>query len=181
MYSNLIPNRISVKNIIHRMSRRKFDDSSDESDKQCYRRKRSRPICYTSDDNISEQGFIIDNSCVRLSNLHLSPNTMLQETEWQTIPTTQVEKEVAEPDRGQDAKFLIENINCSDPFEIYELFVTDSIILLMIQQTNKYTIQIGTDNKTKKHQSSWIPVFNRRNEDLFRYTINYRCCPNTGH
>ena len=28
----------------------------------------------------------------------------------------------------------------------------------MVQQTNKYAIQIGTDNKTKKHQSSWIPV-----------------------
>lgn len=30
--------------------------------------------------------------------------------------------------------------------------------MLMVQQTNKYAIQIGTDNKTKKHQSSWIPV-----------------------
>nr|XP_033331114.1 piggyBac transposable element-derived protein 4-like [Megalopta genalis] len=139
------------------MSRRKFDDSSHESD-QCYRRKRSRPICYTSDDSISEQEYSIDNSCVRLSNLHLSPNTMLQETEWQTIPTTQAEEEVAEPDRGQDAELLMENINCNDPFEIYELFVTDSIILLMVQQTNKYAIQIGTDNKTKKHQSSWTPV-----------------------
>ncbi|KAI4476093.1 hypothetical protein M0804_013889 [Polistes exclamans] len=71
---------------------------------------------------------------------------------------TQAEEEVAEPDRGQDAELLMENINCNDPFEIYELFVTDSIILLMVEQTNKYAIQIGTDNKIKKHQISWTPV-----------------------
>ncbi|XP_047370484.1 piggyBac transposable element-derived protein 4-like [Vespa velutina] len=103
-------------------------------------------------DSISEQGFSID---IRLSNLSLSAYTTLRETEWQTIQATQAEKEVAEPEREHDAELLIENINCNDPLELYELFVTDSIILLMVQQTNKYAMEIGTD---KKHQTSWIPV-----------------------
>ncbi|KAI4473031.1 hypothetical protein M0802_016358 [Mischocyttarus mexicanus] len=76
---------------------------------------------------------------------------MLHETEGQIFLTTKAEKKVPEPDYGQDAVLLIENINCNDPFEIYELFVTDSIILLMVQQSNKYAIQTGTDNKTKKN------------------------------
>nr|XP_012151870.1 PREDICTED: uncharacterized protein LOC105663974 [Megachile rotundata] len=119
------------------MSRRKFDNSSDESDIQYYRRKRPRPICYTSDENMSGQEF---------------------KAEWHVIQTTQTEKEVTEEVRGLDAELLIENINCNDPMEIYKLFVTDSIIQFMVQQTNKYAMQNSTAKKTKKHQSSWIPV-----------------------
>lgn len=130
------------------MSKRKFDYSSDESD-ICYRRKKPRPIYYTSDENTSEVEYSIETSCLSLLNLHLSTNITFQVKEWQPIQTTETEKEVIEHERGQDAELLIQNINCNDPLEIYRLFLTDSIIHRMVQQTNEYAMQSGIGKKTK--------------------------------
>lgn len=141
------------------MSIRKFDNSSDESD-ICYRSKRARPLS----DISSEEEFGIGNAYTQLSNLHLSTDITLQEGEWKPVQSR--EAEVIEHECGQDANLLIQNINCDDPMEIYKLFLTDSIIQRIVQQTNEYAKQSGAGEKRNKHQSSWVDVTIREMENF---------------
>ncbi|KAI4475495.1 hypothetical protein M0802_015132 [Mischocyttarus mexicanus] len=58
----------------------------------------------------------------------------------------------------QEAEHIIRNIDCDDPFELYKLFLNDNILQLIIEETNKYSIQCGFSANRRKHQLSWKPV-----------------------
>lgn len=74
-----------------------MNDSSDESIDIFYRRKRSQPINYTSDEDILElQANIVDLSCNE-SNLHFDMNSQSQGENWRTIQRIGIERTVPQP------------------------------------------------------------------------------------
>ncbi|CAK9816241.1 PiggyBac transposable element-derived protein 2 [Anthophora plagiata] len=64
----------------------------------------------------------------------------------------------------EDEEFLHENVNCDDPFSLYQLFLSDNLLELIVNETNRYAEQsnVGVENSssstTRKHQQSWMPV-----------------------
>ncbi|KAI4487688.1 hypothetical protein M0802_011950 [Mischocyttarus mexicanus] len=135
-----------------------MNDSSDESLDIFYRRKWREPIIYTSDEDTLElQANPVDLSC-NDSNLHLDMNIQSQGEEWRPLQRREIGHTVTQDNHMQEAELIIRNIDCDDPFELYKLFLNDNILQLIIEETNKYSIQCGFSANRRKHQLSWKPV-----------------------
>ncbi|CAK9832798.1 PiggyBac transposable element-derived protein 4 [Anthophora retusa] len=139
--------------------RLEMNDSSDEFIDIFYRGKSVQPINYTSDeDELGPEGNLVDFSYNEFSCSHLDMNVESQGEEWRPIQKTEIQSTVTEHEHTQDAELLVGNIDCNDPFELYKLFATDSILQLMVEETNKYSIQCGFSANRRKHELSWEPI-----------------------
>ncbi|XP_043259047.1 piggyBac transposable element-derived protein 4-like [Colletes gigas] len=141
------------------------NDSSEESLDICYRRKRPRQIS-SDEDELELQHNLLDNSCYEFSNLSLDTNVEREEEEWQSIQQSEIEESPIRHEHTRDAELLIGDVNCDDPFSLYQLFVTDSILQLMVDETNKYATQCGFSARRRKHEQCWEPVTIREIKDF---------------
>ncbi|XP_035229916.1 uncharacterized protein LOC118201861 [Stegodyphus dumicola] len=77
----------------------------------------------------------------------------------------------------EDKEFLNENVNFDDPFSLYQLFMSDNVLELIVNKTKRYAEQsnIGVENNslftTRKHQQTWMPVTIGEIKKLLAYSL----------
>ncbi|XP_049632818.1 piggyBac transposable element-derived protein 4-like [Suncus etruscus] len=139
-----------------------IDDSSNESI-NASREKKLRPVILSSSsdknlvdgkeveplDNESYE-YITEEECLD------SESGDDYDEEWQQVGGSGTV--VHESSRKE--KFLIENIDKNDPFSLYKLFLTNDILQMIIEETNKYAVQCenNSTSNSRRQQQSWKPV-----------------------
>lgn len=92
-----------------------------------YRRKKSQPVNYTSDEDILELESNLADISFDEINLHLGMNLLSEGEEWRPIQRTEIERIVKQRENIQEAELLIQNIVWDDPFELYKLFASVTV------------------------------------------------------
>lgn len=145
-----------------------IDDSSDESTIVFHRQRSRRMILSSSSEENSNDSYDCEeNDSFRTSGNYTTTPEFSEddseesdkETEWQQVSG----RSNAICQCTEDEEFLHENVNCDDPFSLYRLFLSDSLLKLIVSETNRYAEQsnVGENSSlstTRKHQQSWMPI-----------------------
>lgn len=78
------------------------------------------------------------------------------DNEWKKITGRQLRMN----EYAEEEEFLIHNMDCDDPVSLYKLFVTDHILEIIAEETNKYATQCINNSacSSTSHQRAWKPV-----------------------
>ncbi|XP_050454192.1 uncharacterized protein LOC126852937 [Cataglyphis hispanica] len=78
------------------------------------------------------------------------------DNEWKKITGRQLQMN----EYTEEEEFLIHNMDCDDPVSLYKLFVTDHILEIIAEETNKYATQCINNSacSSTSHQRAWKPV-----------------------
>ena len=141
-----------------------INDSSDESVNRGRRNKRPRIFSTSSDEDFDEdlaqnEGELYEENESITEEEDSESDSLSKEddddAEWQQIRT----KSSIYNEYSEEEKFLIENVDCDDPFSLFKLFFTDYISKIIVEQTNNYAEQyINFLPNNRRHQQAWQPV-----------------------
>ncbi|XP_017759467.1 PREDICTED: uncharacterized protein LOC108550274 [Eufriesea mexicana] len=61
---------------------------------------------------------------------------------------------------SEEEELLIYDVDCDDPVSSYKLFVTDYILAMIVEETNKYAVECTNNSasSSRRHQQAWKPV-----------------------
>ncbi|GBN48613.1 hypothetical protein AVEN_161715-1 [Araneus ventricosus] len=123
-----------------------IDDSSDESTIVFQRQRSRQMILSSSSEESNNDTYDLEESdsfrtCDKYSTTPEFSEGDLEEsdeeTEWRQVTgRSNVICQYAEDE------LMYENVNCNDPFSLYQLFLSDNLLELIVNETNRYAEQI---------------------------------------
>ncbi|CAL7937381.1 unnamed protein product [Xylocopa violacea] len=136
-----------------------LSDSSDESTSVIRRNIQRARVLATSSDETSNDSEPIANE-LNDNSMEEDVESDLEEVdlddEWQEIRLG----DQAMNEYPQDEELLIDNTDCDDPISLYNLFFTDHILEMIVEETNRYAVQCmnNSASRSRRHQLAWKPV-----------------------